>query len=141
LTDYQNKRNNNTATATKGAATPLARPTVHISDDEEEDAGDDGGWGDDWGNSPKAKTKGIDDNFDYKNTNLNKLTNEEIAAHKKKMDENFSKNQLKPGDAGFVYDKRIEFTKKADNDDEDEGENSWDEGAEDVDNYFDDDFM
>jgi hypothetical protein len=42
LTDYQNKRNNNTAAAGKGAATPLARPTVHISDDEEEDAGDDG---------------------------------------------------------------------------------------------------
>jgi centrosomal protein CEP19 len=82
----------------------------------------------------------IDDNFDYKNTNLNKLTNEEIAAHKKKMDEKFNKNQLKPGDAGFVYDKRIEFTKKANNDD-DEGENSWDEGGEDVDNYFDDDFM
>ena len=62
------------------------------------------------------------------------------------MDEKFSKNQLKPGDSGFVYDKRIEFTKKADNDDdedEDEGaDNSWDEGAaEDVDNYFDDDFM
>ena len=57
------------------------------------------------------------------------------------MDEKFVKNQLKPGDAGFVYDKRIEFTKKADNDD-DEGDNSWDEGAgEDVDNYFDDDFM
>lgn len=71
---------------------------------------------------------------------MNKLTNEEIAAHKKKMDEKFNKNQLKPGDPGFVYDKRIEFTKKVENDEEEE--NSWDEGAgEDVDNYFDDDFM
>ena len=50
------------------------------------------------------------------------------------MDQNFSKNQLKPGDPGFVYDKRVEFTKKA-NDKVDE---SWDEG---VDDYFDDDFM
>lgn len=25
------------------------------------------------------------------------------------MEEDFSKNNLKPGDAGFVYDKRIEF--------------------------------
>ena len=54
------------------------------------------------------------------------------------MDENFHKNQLKPGDKGFVYDKRIDFTKKPVADD-DEGENSWDEGN--VDNYFDDDFM
>lgn len=49
------------------------------------------------------------------------------------MDENFSKNQLKPGDPGFVYDKRVEFTKKAV-----EADASWDEG---VDDYFDDDFM
>jgi hypothetical protein len=57
------------------------------------------------------------------------------------MDEKFNKNQLKPGDPGFVYDKRVEFTKKANDDEDDEGENSWDEGADDVDNYFDDDFM
>jgi len=36
------------------------------------------------------------------------------------MDENFHKNQLKPRDKNFVYDKRIDFTKKK-NDDEDEG--------------------
>jgi centrosomal protein CEP19 len=53
--------------------------------------------------------------------------------HKKKMDEKFHKNQLKPGDAGFEYDKRIDFTKKP------AADTSWDEG--DVDNYFDDDFM
>ncbi len=53
------------------------------------------------------------------------------------MDENFLKNQLKPGDPGFVYDKRIDFTKKPS---KEGGDNSWDEG-EDVDNYFDDDFM
>lgn len=53
------------------------------------------------------------------------------------MDENFSKNQLKPGDAGFVYDKRVEFTKSNNNNKMD---TSWDEN-DDVDEYFDDDFM
>ena len=32
------------------------------------------------------KKEVIDDNFDYQNTNLNKLTDAQIAAHKKKMD-------------------------------------------------------
>ena len=50
------------------------------------------------------------------------------------MDEKFLKNQLKPGDSGFQYDKRIDFTKK-----KPAADNSWDEN--DVDNYFDDDFM
>ncbi len=62
------------------------------------------------------------------------------------MDEKFLKNQLKPGDAGFQYDKRIDFTKQSaahkkdtswDEDEEDE-ENQQEE---DLDNYFDDDFM
>lgn len=52
------------------------------------------------------------------------------------MDEKFVKNALKPGDAGFVYDKRIEFKK-----DTKKLETSWDEGEDDVDEYFDDDFM
>ena len=73
------------------------------------------------------------DNFDYQNTNLNKLSDTEIAAHKKKMDEKFVKNQLRQGDAGFQYDKRVEFT----NEEREDG--SWDE--DNVDEYFDDDFM
>jgi len=107
---------------------------IEISNDFEEE-GDDG-WGDDWG-APKKEDFS---KFDYQNTNLNKLSDAQIAQHKKKMDEKFLKNQLKPGDPGFEYDKRIDFGKK-NKDDEDEGDNSWDEGAEDVDNYFDDDFM
>ena len=43
--------------------------------------------------------------------NLNKLSDTELAAHKKAMDRDFSKNQLKPGDPGFVYDKVVEFKK------------------------------
>lgn len=50
------------------------------------------------------------------------------------MDEKFNKNQLKPGDAAFVYDKVIDFSKKQ----KGEGDPSWDEDVED---YFDDDFM
>ena len=40
---------------------------------------------------------------------------------------------MKPGDAGFVYDKRVDFTTMNRED------NSWDE-EEDVNDYFDDDF-
>lgn len=28
------------------------------------------------------------------------------------MEKDFTKNNLKPGDVGFVYDKRVDFTKK-----------------------------
>lgn len=103
---------------------------IEISnDDVDEDDGD--AWGDAWGDKPYK----VDDNFDYQNTNLNKLSTEQIAAHKKKMDEKFSKNALKPGDPGFVYDKRIEFKKN----DNEVADASWDE--DNVDDYFDDDFM
>jgi hypothetical protein len=50
------------------------------------------------------------------------------------MEEKFKKNALKPGDQGFVYDKRIDFASMP------KEENSWDEDEEDVDNDFDDDF-
>lgn len=60
--------------------------------------------------------------------------------HKKKMDEKFNKNQLKPGDPGFVYDKRIDFSKKTSGGGAAKADASWDED-DNVDNYFDDDFM
>lgn len=69
-------------------------------DDEDDKDEEDDGWGDDWGAPPKKKPLNLE-GFDYQNTNLNKLSDFEIAQHKKKMDENFLKNQLKPGDAGF----------------------------------------
>lgn len=46
------------------------------------------------------------------NINLNELTPEEGLKFKKKMDVKFNQNLVKPGDAGFVYDKRIEFNKQ-----------------------------
>ena len=42
------------------------------------------------------------------------------------MEENFTKNQLKPGDAGYEYDKRVKF----DYDEDELEENSWDQDDE-----------
>lgn len=65
-----------------------------------------------------------------------------MALHKQNMDKQFTKNQLKPGDPGFQYDKRITFEKGESLDDD-----SWNEDDEEVKpdeeedmDYFDDDF-
>lgn len=70
--------------------------------------------------------------FDYDNSDLNKCSDYELKKHKKKMDEHFSKNQLKPGDKGFEYDKRVTFDK------DDLEQNSWDENDEDEDEEVED---
>ena len=62
--------------------------------DEDFDIQDD--WGDEWGEESDEKKKFED--FDYQNTNLNKLNDKELQKHKQSMDKDFSKNQLKPGD-------------------------------------------
>ena len=49
------------------------------------------------------------DPIDYDSLDLNKLSNEELAKHKKKMDKIYEKNFVKPGDPNFVYDKRKQF--------------------------------
>mmetsp|Transcript_27210 Transcript_27210/g.61733 ORF Transcript_27210/g.61733 Transcript_27210/m.61733 type:complete len:205 (-) Transcript_27210:122-736(-) len=46
---------------------------------------------------------------DYHEVNLNKLSTEEITAHKEKMDVMFFQNQKKPGDADYQYDKQVDF--------------------------------
>ena len=59
------------------------------------------------------------------------------------MDVAFQKNNLKPGDPGFQYDKRVDFTRKS-YDQQLDVQDSWDEDEEDgegVDDYFDDDFQ
>ena len=92
-------------------------------------------WGEeDWGGAPKVDLA----KENMREKNLNKLNNDELAAFKGAMDADFSKNQLKPGDDGFVYDKVVDFSKKP-------GEvvdDSWDEsdGKMNDDEYFDDDF-
>ena len=77
---------------------------------------------------------------------MNQLTTEELAAHKLAMDDEFSKNQLKPGDPGFEYDKVVNFSKRPSKPLEDD---SWADGPEDdaeegeyndENEYFDDDF-
>jgi len=57
---------------------------------------------------------------DYNTTNLNKLSKEELQKHKDKMDILFNKNQKKPGEEGFVYDKQEEFVPQEDNEWDDE---------------------
>lgn len=48
---------------------------------------------DDWGE--------IDNSIDYNTKDLNKLSRKEVEKHKEIMTEDFSKNQVKPGDAGY----------------------------------------
>ena len=57
-----------------------------------------------------------------KEINLNKLTPEEVAEYKKKMDVDFEKNLKRPGDEDFEYDLRKDFKPVEDSgwDDEDE---------------------
>ena len=52
------------------------------------------------------------------------------------MDVDFKKKQLRPGDDGFEYDKRVEFNQAL------SGNGSWDEDivSNEDDDYFDDDF-
>lgn len=50
---------------------------IEIKQDEEDEEDDDG-WGDDWGDSNQNKKSKLEElkNFDYDNTNLNKLSDE-----------------------------------------------------------------
>ncbi|KAG2385484.1 hypothetical protein C9374_003299 [Naegleria lovaniensis] len=48
-----------------------------------------------------------DDEDDFKGQDLNKLDDQSLKRVKARMDENFK--QLKPGDAGYVYDKQVDF--------------------------------
>ena len=61
---------------------------------------DDDGWGDaDWDFDDIKEPEKIDiHSKDYQNKNLNKLSDEELAKHKKAMDLEFDKNFVKPGD-------------------------------------------
>ena len=57
---------------------------------------------------------------------LNRATDVELKMAKQKMDENFSKNRLKPGDPGFEYDKQVEFGPPT-------AKNEWDDDDDDDD--------
>ena len=69
--------------------------------------------------------------YEYKNRNLNKLSDFELAKEKKAMDNKFNQNFVKPGDPNFVYDKVVDFSKvrkskELFNDDEDYSDD-WDD--------------
>ena len=68
---------------------------------------DDNGWGDNnsdgWGSDANEQAK------DYDNFDMNKLSLDEVAIEKAKMDKEFEKTRLKPEDAEFEYDVREEF--------------------------------
>ena len=72
----------------------------------------------------QAPGKQIDfSTFNYKTADLNKLSDEELKAHKAAMEVKFQKNNIKKGDPGFQYDKRVDFKYNA----EEAEDNSWDE--------------
>ena len=60
--------------------------------------------------------------------NLNKLSDTQLAKHKRAMDKDFNANQLKPGDTGFQYDKVVDFGKGGR--DSPLGEDSWGEESD-----------
>ena len=67
---------------------------------------------DDWGLNDLPEEPGkkiIMNSKEAMSKDLNKLDNDDLAAHKRGMDVKFEKNQLKPGDAGYVYDKVVNF--------------------------------
>ncbi|XP_042858988.1 centrosomal protein of 19 kDa-like [Penaeus japonicus] len=59
------------------------------------------------------------------NQDLNKLNDEQLNRKKKIMDSTFQKNQLKPGDQGYEYDKQVDF------DNVEKVEAGWDSSEED----------
>jgi hypothetical protein len=74
-----------------------------------DDWGDD--WGDSWGPSPQKALPLDTRNIDYNKLDLNKLSDYELNQHKAAMEMDFNKNFIKKGDAGFEYDKRVDFSK------------------------------
>mmetsp|Transcript_103468 Transcript_103468/g.179629 ORF Transcript_103468/g.179629 Transcript_103468/m.179629 type:complete len:174 (+) Transcript_103468:64-585(+) len=69
-----------------------------------------------------------EEEIDYHQVDLNKMTPEEVSLHKKKMDVRFFENQLRPGDSGYVYDVQVDHPLK-----EDAPASGWDSESEDMD--------
>lgn len=61
---------------------------------------------------------------------LNKVSEEELALRKQQMSEVFEKNRLRPGDAGYVHDRRVDFSG-------DKEANDWDDDIESVESEID----
>ena len=69
---------------------------------------------------------------EYQNKNLNKLSDQELAKHKKAMDSKFEQNFVKPTDPGYVYDKVVDFSKSKGT------KHDWDDEGNDDDEYSED---
>ena len=127
FSDYQNRRretaNKSGALNIKDVLNGSAAQKINSNQyDGEIEVDDD--WGeDDWGDEEEDEVKEVD-----KKLNLNKLSDNELAKHKRAMDKDFNANQLKPGDAGFTYDKVVDFGKGGR--DSPMGEDSWGEESE-----------
>ena len=86
-----------TITQTKSAVNAAADEALDLEDDDENN-----GWGEDDMSDLKK--------FDYKNTDLNKMSDYQLQRHKQNMEQDFKKNVVKPGDKGFEYDKRVDYS-------------------------------
>ena len=72
----------------------------------------------------EAQDANIDfEKFDYRSVDLNRLSDEELKAHKAAMEVKFQQNTVKKGDPGFMYDKRVDFKYNA----AEAVEDSWDD--------------
>jgi hypothetical protein len=74
----------------------------------------------------------------YRDFDLNKLTEQELEEHKKKMEKIYLKNAVMPDHKDFVYDKQVEFNTdkyEAEWDDEVEEEEEGEE-ADESNDYF-----
>ncbi|KAL4433307.1 hypothetical protein ABPG74_017411 [Tetrahymena malaccensis] len=91
-----------------------SKPQKQEEKDEEEEEMYEEIYEEDFESASNSTTK-----IDYNNMDLNKLSKEELDKHKAIMDKDFNKNQKKPGDKDFVYDKRATFVQNE--------ENEWDE--------------
>ena len=69
----------------------------------------------------KLLSKLRDKEIDYNRMDLNKLSDAELATHKKKMDEAYYKNFKDPKSENFIYDIEQEFPN------EEQVDNSWDD--------------
>ena len=62
--------------------------------------------------------------IDYNKFDLNKLNDEELDEHKRRMDETFNKHHIDPKDERFKYDIEVEFKPQP-------GNTEWDDDADD----------
>lgn len=130
FSDYQNRRRETAAAASKSGNQTLnikdvlngsAAQKLNNQYDGEIEVDDD--WGDDWGEDEEEEIKEVD-----KKLNLNKLSDAQLAAHKRAMDKDFNANQVRPGDPGYVYDKVVDFANAGR--DSPLGDDSWGEESE-----------